>query len=60
KRIDFITGDLLYRGEAAVGSAESVPVWRIRRIAFNPLDGDVTEQWAEGTILILHSSATAR
>lgn len=48
KRVDFVSDDLLYRGEAAVGSLPSGAVWRIRRIAFNPLDGDVIEQWAEG------------
>ena len=48
KRVDFVTDDLLYRGEAAVGSAESAPVWRIRRITFGAIDGDVTEEWANG------------
>lgn len=49
KRVDFISDDLLYRGEAAVGSSESAPVWRVRRITFGAVDGDVTEQWAGGT-----------
>lgn len=48
KRIDFISDDLLYKAEAPVGSSESSPVWRIRRISVG-LDGDVTEVWAGGT-----------
>ena len=48
KRIDFITDDILYKGEAEVGSLESAPVWRIRRITVSA-DGDVTEVWAGGT-----------
>ena len=48
KRVDFVTDNLIYRGEAPVGSAESAPVWRVRRITFGALDGDVTEQWAGG------------
>ena len=47
KRTDFITDELLYRGEAAPGSIESDPVWRIRKIAIS-LDGDVSEEWADG------------
>lgn len=45
KRIDFITDNELYRGEALVGSSETSAVWRIRRILINP---DVSEQWASG------------
>lgn len=48
KRIDFITDTLLYKGEALVGSSESSPIWRIRRITIGN-DNDVTEVWAEGT-----------
>ncbi len=47
KRIDFVSDNLIYRGEAAVGSTESAPVWRIRKIQL-ALDGDVTETWASG------------
>lgn len=46
-RVDFINDNLLYRGEAAVGSSESDPKWRIRRITLGD-DGDVTEVWANG------------
>lgn len=48
KRIDFINDELLYKGEAPVGSSESSPVWRIRKITVG-IDGDVTENWAGGT-----------
>lgn len=47
KRIDFISDNELYRGEAAVGSSESDPVWRIRKITISPTS-DITEIWAEG------------
>ncbi|MEA3242327.1 MAG: hypothetical protein U9Q19_02665 [Pseudomonadota bacterium] len=47
KRVDFISETLLYRGEAAPGSAESAAVWRIRRITF-AADDDVSEVWAGG------------
>ena len=48
KRIDFVTEDELYRGEAVVGSSENVAVWRIRKVVIAG-DGDVTETWAGGT-----------
>lgn len=48
KRIDFISDDVLYKGEAAVGSLESSPVWRIRKIIIG-VDSDVSETWANGT-----------
>lgn len=48
KRIDFITEDILYKGEAAVGSLENALVWRIRKIV-SSADGDITETWAGGT-----------
>lgn len=47
KRIDFVSDLELYRAEAAVGSSESSPVWRIRKITIGN-DGDVTEMWASG------------
>ena len=47
KRIDFITDNLLYRGEANVGSLTAEPVWRIRKIEIGP-DGDISETWANG------------
>lgn len=54
KRIDFITDDLLYRGEAVVGSLESSPVWRIRKLIIGE-DNDVTEIWANGTADYVHT-----
>lgn len=48
KRTDFATESLIYRGEAAVGSATSASVWRIRRLTL-AADDDVTEEWAGGT-----------
>jgi len=48
KRTDFVGEDVIYRGEAAVGSPESGAVWRIRKILLAS-DGDVTETWADGT-----------
>lgn len=47
KRIDFISDNEFYRGEAVVGSSESSPVWRIRRVTI--VNNDVTELWAGGT-----------
>jgi hypothetical protein len=48
KRVDFITDDVLYRGEAVVGASESAPLWRIRQITIGA-DNDVTELWASGS-----------
>jgi hypothetical protein len=47
-RVDFINDDLLYRGEAAVGSNNASPLWRIRRIIIG-VDGDITEEWSGGS-----------
>jgi hypothetical protein len=46
-RVDFVTEELLYRGEAAVGTTNSSPLWRIRRITVG-VDGDITEEWSGG------------
>lgn len=54
KRIDFITDNLLYRGEAVVGSLENSPVWRIRKLIIGE-DNDVTEIWANGTADYVHT-----
>lgn len=48
KRTDFITENLLYRGEAQPGTAETSANWRIRKVVLG-VDGDVTETWADGT-----------
>lgn len=49
KRVDFISDDLLYKGEATVGSLETDPAWRVRLITISNVDGDVSETWASGT-----------
>jgi hypothetical protein len=53
KRVDFITDQLFYRGEAVPGSAESAPVWRVARITIAN-DDDVTEEWANGVATFTH------
>lgn len=47
KQTDFVTDNLIYRGEAAVGSLVSAPAWRIRKLVIG-VDGDVSETWADG------------
>ncbi len=47
KQTDFVTDDLIYRGEAAVGSLTSASAWRIRKLVIG-VDGDVSETWADG------------
>lgn len=47
KQTDFVTDNLIYKGEAVVGSLLSAPLWRIRRLVIS-LDGDVAETWASG------------
>lgn len=48
KRVDFITDNELYKGEAVVGSAEAAASWRIRKVTIGE-DSDVSETWAGGT-----------
>lgn len=48
KRVDFITDNELYKGEAVVGSAEDSATWRIRKITIGT-DSDVSETWAAGS-----------
>lgn len=50
KRIDFISDNLLYKGEAIVGTLDSDPAWRIHKIIIGS-DSDVTEIWASGNAL---------
>ena len=47
KRVDFVGEDVIYKAEAAVGTADGSPLWRIRKIVLG-VDGDVTETWAGG------------
>lgn len=48
KRVDFADDTTIYRGEAAVGTTDAQPLWRIRRITL-AADNDVTEEWAGGS-----------
>lgn len=50
KRVDFINDNLLYKGEAVVGSLETAQVWRIHRLIIGD-DGDVSETFADGDAL---------
>ena len=47
KRVDFITDDEFYKGEAAAGSADSAAAWRIQHTVIG-VDGDVDTKWADG------------
>lgn len=46
-RYDEISASLAYRGEAAIGSIDSAPVWRIQKIEI--VANDVTITWANGS-----------
>lgn len=48
KRTDIFSDSIIYRGEAPVGSQETSPVWRVRKVLIGS-DGDVSETWALGT-----------
>jgi len=48
ERTDFVGDDLIYRGYAEPGVAESASTWRIKRLDIG-VDGDVTTTWAGGT-----------
>ena len=47
-KVDFITDNLLYRGEAIPGTATSAATWRIREITISAVDGDISTTWADG------------
>jgi hypothetical protein len=52
KRIDFyssdpVTGDIIYKGDAQIGSTNDLNVWRIVRLTILA-DGDVLEEYANG------------
>jgi len=47
KRIDIVNDNLIYKGEAYVGSSSANPVWRIHRLTIGN-DGDVTDEYADG------------
>ena len=48
KRSD-VDGTFIYKAEAAPGSQDEDPVWRIWRIELIGDEGDLEERWAEGT-----------
>ena len=48
KRIDFVSDNELYKGEALAGSSETAAVWRIRKVLIE-VDSDISEKWASGT-----------
>lgn len=56
KRLDMVTPDMFYRGEAKVGSADSEPVWRIRRVTITSMGEimDMSEHWADGAAEFVH------
>lgn len=47
KEVDFVGSDVVYKGEAAPGSSQSDPVWRITKITFS--GEDMSERWANGS-----------
>lgn len=47
KRIDFVGNDVIYKGEAAPGTLQDAPNWRIRRLTI--INEDIIEEWADGT-----------
>lgn len=46
-RIDFVDSTTMYKGEAAVGSADGDVAWRISKYVFSA-DGDTSITWASG------------
>jgi len=48
KRVDFITDNELYKGEAVPGTLDAGTTWRIRKITIATSDSDVVETWADG------------
>lgn len=48
-RKDFIGDDIIITGEAPVGSTEDDPVWRIYKLEFTNVEGDIKETWADGS-----------
>lgn len=47
KQYDFVGNNLIYKGEAVVGSSLTSPVWRIKRTTIAN-DNDISDQWADG------------
>ena len=58
RRADFVGETIIYRGEAAPGTADTSAAWRIKRIEFSVGgDGkqDVVEKWAGGVDGFVHA-----
>lgn len=53
KRVDFISDNLFYKGEALPGSSVADPVWRIVRTTIGS-DGDVSDEWVDGSAGFSH------
>ena len=57
RRADFVGDSVIYRGEAAPGTPENSPAWRIKKVEF-VTDGegnqDVIETWAGGSDAFAH------
>ncbi len=49
KEVDFVGSDVIYKGDAAPGSALSAPVWRIKKVTF--VGEDLSEKYANGSAL---------
>ena len=56
KRMDMVSPEVFYKGEAETGSVDDAPVWRIRRITMVMLGDlvDLSEQWADGEAAFVH------
>lgn len=48
-RKDFVNDTVLYKGEALPGTLESEPSWRISKLTFINAEGDIKEEFAEGS-----------
>ena len=48
-RKDFVGDDIIYTGEAPVGSSEAAAVWRIYKLEFTNVEGDIKETWADAS-----------
>jgi len=48
-RKDFVNDDVLYKGEASPGTLESEASWRISKLTFINEEGDIKEEFAEGS-----------
>lgn len=54
KRVDFISEDELYTGQALAGTLNADPKWRISLTTI-AADGDVVVKWAEGSGAYIHA-----